>query len=84
MNLRGWVAVAESPDWFAWPNDAGRKDKQNSMFDRCRRQGFVANESGKFKVDTFHWYELYSHFEFPAIDDARPLFPIEFILERLD
>ena len=19
MNLRGWVAVAESPHWFAWP-----------------------------------------------------------------
>ena len=20
VDLRGWVAVAESPDWFAWPN----------------------------------------------------------------
>ena len=65
-------------------NDAGRKDKQNSMFDRSRRQGFVVHESGKFKVDTFHWYKLNSNFEFPAIDDARTSFPLEFVLERLD
>ena len=31
-------------------NDAGRKDKQNSTFDRRRRQGFVGDESGKFKL----------------------------------
>ena len=42
------------------------------MFDRSHRQGFVVNESWKFKVGTFERYKLNSNFEFPAIDDARP------------
>ena len=30
MNLRGWVAVNESPYWVAWPNGATIKNEQCS------------------------------------------------------
>ena len=29
MNLRGWVAVAEDPPWFAWPN--GQTTKKQAV-----------------------------------------------------
>ena len=27
VDLRGWVAVAESPHWFAWPNGPTTKNE---------------------------------------------------------
>ena len=30
MSLRGWVAVAESPHWFAWPDGPTTKNEQCS------------------------------------------------------
>ena len=39
MNLRGWVAVAESPHWFAWPNGPTAKKGSAALQQECKKGG---------------------------------------------
>ena len=36
VDLRGWVAVAENPHWFAWPYGPTTKNEQCSPAAECK------------------------------------------------
>ena len=49
MNLRGWVAVAKSPHWFAWPHGPTTKNEQCSLQQRCKfYEASLKREEGRF------------------------------------
>ena len=54
-NLRGWVAVAESSDWFAWPNEKmSRAKKEETYLFMCTGPKAVSSQQGGFKRSFFN------------------------------
>ena len=49
VDSRGWVAVAESPHWFAWPNGPTTKNKQCSLAARMQKWDFSCNKGEKLQ-----------------------------------
>ena len=59
VNLRGWVAVAESPHWFAWPDGPTTKNEQCSPAKRMQIFGSQSKkrEDGRFlQGGVFIWH----------------------------
>ena len=48
VDLRGWVAVFESPHWFAWPDGPTTKNEQSmQIFGSQSKKGGGAFFAGK-------------------------------------
>ena len=59
VDLRGWVAVAESPHWFAWPDSPTTKNERCSPAERMQIFGIKSKKGSRgflMQVGVFIWH----------------------------